>query len=852
MSTIAVAVPGSRTPDPWKRVNYTHGLVLGVDEFVQEQAFFLGKDHLHNRMLHGYGTVAGLQVKLAGSQLSVSPGLALDPAGREIRVCGDMCADLSQWVTRNAAYLPDGKYDVHLVLCYRECQTDSVPVPGEPCRSQADAVAASRVTETFELRLRIPATSTPNANAPAELYYADPTQASEDLVRTFGDLLERIQITADATTFTSSAALDDLVRHLAPGWMPSTPIYLDPTTARDFLRRALLVWVTEVRPTVLKQELGDPCDPEDGSCVLLAEVPVTVSGRAFKSADQPLTERRPYLLDTRVLQEWLLCGRDGPEREVPARTFATVQRLPLSAPGAHDRLRVWLHCPELAALPQNAVMVSINGSTAWSYPDPPLPLGGNVYVIPLQTHLPDDARVALRFEHGYIPLAGGTRRLTEVVNDPSFSYLDRDAYSLYAYFACTPAAGDLAGVYPDPTVVKLQGKPIAPRSPIPGDILAYEPDSAGTLQWTPSAPGRDLGGQYPAPSVVGLQGRPVDSAQPADGQVLTWGLTHGTPQAYAWTPAPPNRSPTGDATGDLTGQYPGPTVAKIRGVLVAAQQPVEGQVLTYQKVQPSDPQPQWVPAPAPGAALGPGQIDVRGTYPDLTVRGLQTHPVSPGDPRPWDLLVWLDPTAIVEATNGAADLLKRLEGKIGGRSELVAELIKLLDELAPDPRERAALAKRIVAGDAPPEFRALAAQWTPFPPAFVGTPLLATEGYSIVAGGYFSASGLDLVPAQLGAVRYPVFNQLSFEQGVEARLPTGEPSVTFPGTFDGYVRPDSGMIYIVQASYFPTDAREWPRPLSFDFSRETFTLGITAAAGQKELKVEGRVTVEISRIDRNP
>lgn len=56
------------TQDPDSRVNYARGMVLGLDEFQQEQLYFLQKDYLHERALHGCGTVYGLHV-------SVTPGL---------------------------------------------------------------------------------------------------------------------------------------------------------------------------------------------------------------------------------------------------------------------------------------------------------------------------------------------------------------------------------------------------------------------------------------------------------------------------------------------------------------------------------------------------------------------------------------------------------------------------------------------------------------------------------------------------------------------------------------------------------------------------------------------------------
>lgn len=45
-----------------KRLNYFYGQMLGVQDFRTEQAYFRDKHKLHNRSLHGYGTVCGLKV----------------------------------------------------------------------------------------------------------------------------------------------------------------------------------------------------------------------------------------------------------------------------------------------------------------------------------------------------------------------------------------------------------------------------------------------------------------------------------------------------------------------------------------------------------------------------------------------------------------------------------------------------------------------------------------------------------------------------------------------------------------------------------------------------------------------
>src|SRR6478735_2849363 len=45
-----------------RRLNYFFGQMLGVDDFRGEQNYFREKHKLHNRCLHGYGTVCGLLV----------------------------------------------------------------------------------------------------------------------------------------------------------------------------------------------------------------------------------------------------------------------------------------------------------------------------------------------------------------------------------------------------------------------------------------------------------------------------------------------------------------------------------------------------------------------------------------------------------------------------------------------------------------------------------------------------------------------------------------------------------------------------------------------------------------------
>src|SRR6516225_9499040 len=94
--------------DPLKRVNYSFGLVLGVEEFLQEDTYFLSRHNRENRLLHGHGTVCGLDVTAPTSpiiEVRVAPGWAINPMGQEIHVPQLMCVQMNDWLQANLAAL---------------------------------------------------------------------------------------------------------------------------------------------------------------------------------------------------------------------------------------------------------------------------------------------------------------------------------------------------------------------------------------------------------------------------------------------------------------------------------------------------------------------------------------------------------------------------------------------------------------------------------------------------------------------------------------------------------------------------------------------------------------------------
>ena len=84
--TAKTASSGTAPLDARKHVNYTLGMVLGVDDFRQEHAYLSGRDQWLARDLIGYGTECGLRVSIeaeaTGPRLVVSPGVAVTPRGQ--------------------------------------------------------------------------------------------------------------------------------------------------------------------------------------------------------------------------------------------------------------------------------------------------------------------------------------------------------------------------------------------------------------------------------------------------------------------------------------------------------------------------------------------------------------------------------------------------------------------------------------------------------------------------------------------------------------------------------------------------------------------------------------------------
>ena len=337
MSTMfQTASPKLQKLDPLKRVNYTFGLVLGVEEFLQSDTYFLAKHHLENRLLHGYGTACGLDVigqTAPQLEVQVTPGWAINPKGQNIYVSQLMCVQVNNWLQANLAALQTvfgnsapASLKLCVVLCYRECKTDVVPIPGEPCQSQSSSMAPSRIADSFELLLCLDGESSPPLGSPPSstsgLCVYDPVDSEDQAARALVQLLAELQVPTGSPpsgSLITIQQLEQLVRDLIPPtsspWQGSPPSGSPPAgppyhvTAQqrpEFLRAALRTWVTEVRPFLGKAQ-GSCCPPPE-RCVLLADLTLALTPAWVATNVTVDDSRRPFLVPTRVLEEMTLAG----------------------------------------------------------------------------------------------------------------------------------------------------------------------------------------------------------------------------------------------------------------------------------------------------------------------------------------------------------------------------------------------------------------------------------------------------------------------------------------------------------------------------------------------------------------
>jgi hypothetical protein len=365
---------GTGTLSPDLRVFYQYGMVLGLDDFLQEQTHNLGLDYHHERALHGYGTVYGLQVTTstpsdapADVTVTVEPGMAIDQSGREVTVPTAQCARIGAWLaaqdeahagTVEANLGISGELVVYVTAAYAECPDDLVPLPGQPCSTSSQVQVPSRLRDAWDIELR----------------WAPPAMPAWEVVRQLARLLSSVQVVPGLDpALSSEEALVDAVLALsspqtpsdAPSGSPPGPVsyQLPAEEADDAFGRIFTVWVTQVRPQ-LPPDLTAPDASWDPSVLLAAitcypQLPFSTANPVITSYLPPDDTGRPYLLHTGLIQELRLGGAAG-----PAAAPAVQEAVTLSATadtGGGPTLLAWFHLAQPVSLPATINVVTENG-----------------------------------------------------------------------------------------------------------------------------------------------------------------------------------------------------------------------------------------------------------------------------------------------------------------------------------------------------------------------------------------------------------------------------------------------------------------------------------------------------------
>lgn len=270
---------------PSQHVNFTTGMVLGVEDYRAEFAYHSARDQWIMREAGGNGTLAGLDLSVEpdgtnGPRLRVTAGSAAAPSGQLICVGRDQCASINAWlattevaakvtaIANQNADTTKARLSLWLTLCYTDCSALPVPIPGQPCRSEEDLMADSRVMDDYLLSLS----------------FASPRHSewrAFQLLKVFET--GWVEDNTQPTTPAARKALDEklgkqLAALFATGGTFSAaelaPITLHPTLRPALRRRLRQLWITRVRPLVMAQRCAD--GPRGEDCVLLARIVVPV------------------------------------------------------------------------------------------------------------------------------------------------------------------------------------------------------------------------------------------------------------------------------------------------------------------------------------------------------------------------------------------------------------------------------------------------------------------------------------------------------------------------------------------------------------------------------------------------
>lgn len=149
-----------------QRVKWFSRQLVTMQDMKDEQNYHREKRKNHNRLLHGWGTVCGLEVTAAPTaanpwQVEIGLGYALDPCGEEIYVADGFTLDLAQCGPGAAtdpcepgllrAPAPTTGNQTIVAIKYAECLAQPVLAMPAGCACEDENCEYSRIREGFEI-----------------------------------------------------------------------------------------------------------------------------------------------------------------------------------------------------------------------------------------------------------------------------------------------------------------------------------------------------------------------------------------------------------------------------------------------------------------------------------------------------------------------------------------------------------------------------------------------------------------------------------------------------------------------------------------------------------------------------
>lgn len=134
----------------FERNRYFYGKLLTVRDFEAEQRFFIEKQRLINRLIHGAGVVCGLKVEKVGTtKIKINPGVALDCCGREIVVSEEKELDITEDIEKLQLAATEKAY---VLLKYDWCGKEMVPNVSD-VSSCEETCCYSRIMESYKIEI---------------------------------------------------------------------------------------------------------------------------------------------------------------------------------------------------------------------------------------------------------------------------------------------------------------------------------------------------------------------------------------------------------------------------------------------------------------------------------------------------------------------------------------------------------------------------------------------------------------------------------------------------------------------------------------------------------------------------